>query len=165
MWGAAEKAAYYATASNDANNTNDGTPTYTPPTYTYTPPTYNYTPPTYSYTPPVYTPPSNTTNGLLSISATTIGATSGRVGGSTFDELAYINFTANQGAPVLLNSLALTISGDALKDVIAFSPVLIDPNTNAAVSGIAIPTCYVSNLSCRAVFGNLNTFISAGTTK
>lgn len=67
----------------------------------------------------------------LSLSATTLGATSGRTR-SAVDELATITFTADAGYQVTVNTVSLKFQGMAVSSGTQFTVDLIDANTNGA---------------------------------
>jgi peptidoglycan hydrolase-like protein with peptidoglycan-binding domain len=100
----------------------------------------------------------------LTLSATTLGSASGRVGTSV-DDLATITAYTNLNVMATLKSLSLNLSGDALQSIGAFSVSLIDPNTGTLFPGTSIQTCHVSGNACRVSFENFNAGLFAGSSK
>lgn len=103
----------------------------------------------------------------LTLSASTIGSTSGRVR-TAVDDLANLVFAADAGYDATVNTVTLTFSGSAISGASAFAVHLIDPNTGSDWSGLSTNgvNCSQTNNSCSIPF-SFTTIptISAGTSK
>jgi hypothetical protein len=80
------------------------------------------------------------------------------------DDIALVNFSADNAHQAQLNGIRFTFSGSAIAGTSPFSVDLIDVNTGVSLGSVSAQTCTVNGNSCSVVF-NPNYVISAGTTK
>lgn len=101
----------------------------------------------------------------LTISSTPLGATSFRVRTNP-DDVAQMSFTANAGGDVTVNTVTLTLSGQAVANGSpAFSVQLVDANTNTNWGSATAQTCTPgAGNTCQVTFSP-SAIVTAGSTK